>query len=93
MAGLLEGVRVIDLTHYLAGPYCTKLLATLGADMVKIERPGTGDPLRHVGPFPAALSPAPLAEGKEGPQTVGSTESGAWFLYLNTSKSGLPRSN
>ena len=39
MPGLLEGVKVIDLTHYFSGPYCTKLLATLGAEVVKVERP------------------------------------------------------
>ena len=83
LPGLLEGVRVIDLTHYLSGPYCTKLMATLGADVIKIERPGTGDPIRKFGPFPEALTPSPLPDGEE------PHESGAWFLYLNTSKKSL----
>ena len=47
MAGLLEGVKVIDFTHYFAGPYCTKLLATLGAEVIKVERPRSGDPVRQ----------------------------------------------
>ena len=48
LPGLLEGVRVIDLTHYISGPYCTKLMATLGAEVIKIERPGVGGgPGRH----------------------------------------------
>ena len=89
MAGLLEDVRVIDLTHYLAGPYCTKLLATLGADVVKIERPGTGDPLRHVGPFAADVYASPVLDGEVSRRDGGSTESGAWFLYLNTSKQSV----
>jgi crotonobetainyl-CoA:carnitine CoA-transferase CaiB-like acyl-CoA transferase len=74
MPGLLEGVKVVDLTHYLSGPYCTKLLATLGAEVIKVERPGNGDPARSIGPF---------ARGTP------DLETGAWFLYLNTSKKSL----
>ena len=74
MPGLLEGVKVIDFTHYFAGPYCTKLLATLGADVIKIERPGSGDPVRSIPPFASQRLPG---------------ESGGWFLYLNTSKKSV----
>jgi CoA:oxalate CoA-transferase len=49
--GPLEGVLVVDLTRVLAGPYCTLVLADLGARVVKVEAPGRGDDARRIGPF------------------------------------------
>ena len=48
----LSGIKVIDLSHYIAGPYSTKLLCGLGAEIIKVERPDGGDPSRRLGPFP-----------------------------------------
>jgi CoA:oxalate CoA-transferase len=72
--GALSHLRVVDLTHHIAGPYCTKLLADFGADVIKIERPGAGDPARASGPF-AGGTPDPEKSGR--------------FLYLNTNKRGM----
>lgn len=70
----LSGLRVIDLTRYTAGPYCTKLMAGFGADVIKIERPGKGDPMRSIGPF--------CENGRGAAESVP-------FLWLNTGKRGL----
>ncbi len=51
MAKPLEGVKVLDLTRVLAGPYCTLILCDLGAEVVKVEIPQSGDDARHYGPF------------------------------------------
>lgn len=51
MEKALSGVKVIDLTRVLAGPFCTMMLADMGAEVVKIERPKTGDDSRAFGPF------------------------------------------
>ena len=79
MAGLLEGVRVLDLTHYIAGPYCARLMAGLGADVLKVERPPAGDPARRLGPFASR----PGTARDYGAEAV---EDGAWQLYLNAGK-------
>ncbi len=70
----LSGVKVLDLTWHIAGPYCTKLLADYGADVIKVERTGKGDPTRAMGPF---FKDDPNPE-KSGP-----------FLHLNTNKKGI----
>jgi crotonobetainyl-CoA:carnitine CoA-transferase CaiB-like acyl-CoA transferase len=70
----LSGVKVLDLTWHITGPYCTKLLADYGADVIKLERPGKGDPTRSMGPF---FKDDPNPE-KSGP-----------FLHLNTNKNSI----
>ena len=49
MPGALRGIRVVDCSEYIAGPYCTMMLADMGADVVKVERP-EGDAWRHTAP-------------------------------------------
>ena len=60
--GALAGLRVIDLSEDVSGPYCTRLLAGLGAVVIKVERPG-GDPARRAGPFPGDV-PHPELGGR-----------------------------
>jgi crotonobetainyl-CoA:carnitine CoA-transferase CaiB-like acyl-CoA transferase len=69
----LEGLTIIDLTSHIAGPYTTKLLADLGARVIKVERPG-GDPSRALGPF---LADEP------------GTERSGTYQFLNTNKESI----
>lgn len=73
----LEGVRVLDLTRALAGPYCTMMLGDLGADVIKVERPGRGDDSRGWGP--------PFAGEPYGPYPGES----AYFIAVNRNKRSL----
>lgn len=77
--GPLAGLRVIDLTRILAGPYCTMVLSDLGADVVKIEPPG-GDPSRGSGPF---IQPR---EGVDAPDSRGY---GTYFMSVNRGKRSM----
>ncbi|PKB80655.1 MAG: hypothetical protein BZY88_08390 [SAR202 cluster bacterium Io17-Chloro-G9] len=72
--GMLEGIRVLDMGSHVSGPFCARLLADYGADVVKVEPPSLGDPARSVGPF-AGDDPHP--------------EKSIPFLYVNSQKRGI----
>jgi len=70
----LSDVRILDLTWHISGPNCTKLFADYGSDVIKVERPGEGDPARRMGPF-----------FKDDPHP----EKSGLFLHLNTNKRSI----
>lgn len=75
VADALKGIRVLDMSRILAGPWCTQNLADLGADVVKIERPGAGDDTRGWGP--------PYVQGQDGDSMS------AYFMCCNRNKSSV----
>jgi len=77
MGGPLDGIRVLDLSRVLAGPSCTQLLGDLGADVIKVERPGHGDDTRMWGP--------PYVRDETGAETGES----AYYLAANRNKRSL----
>jgi crotonobetainyl-CoA:carnitine CoA-transferase CaiB-like acyl-CoA transferase len=74
MEAALGGVRVLDISEYVAGPYCGRILAGFGADVIKVEKPRGGDIARSTAPF--------LAD-------VPGLERSGLFLYLNVNKKGI----
>ncbi len=75
--GALSHLRVLDLSRVLAGPWCTQMLADLGADVVKVERPGEGDDTRHWGP--------PFMQDAQGNHTT----QASYFTCANRNKRSL----
>ena len=75
--GALSHIRVLDLSRVLAGPWCTQNLADLGADVLKIERPGLGDETRHWGP--------PFVKDEKGVNTAET----AYFICINRNKRSI----
>jgi crotonobetainyl-CoA:carnitine CoA-transferase CaiB-like acyl-CoA transferase len=77
MQAILQGIRVLDLTRVLAGPWCTQNLADLGADVIKVEKPGAGDDTRGWGP--------PFLKARDGSDTTDA----AYYLAANRGKRSI----
>jgi crotonobetainyl-CoA:carnitine CoA-transferase CaiB-like acyl-CoA transferase len=80
----LDGITVLDLTRVLSGPYCTMLLADMGARVIKVEQPGKGDDTRAWGP-PFLYPSAPRSRGGD-PDVNGES---AYFLSINRNKESV----
>ena len=74
MAGALAGLKIIEVGRMVSAPYAAKLMADMGAEVIKVEQPAGGDPARMRGPFPGG-QPHPDKSGL--------------FLYLNANKYGV----
>ena len=74
MPGALSDVKIVELGELVAAPYASKLMADMGAEVIKIERPGVGDRARTRGPFP---------------KDDAHPDKSGLFLYLNTNKLGV----
>ncbi len=70
----MSNLKVVEWGSFISAPFCTKLMAELGANVIKIEPPIIGDEARHYGPFPNGIP---------------DMEKSGLFLYLNTNKSGV----
>jgi len=77
MPSSLDGIRVLDLSRVLAGPVCTQILGDLGAEIIKIEKPGEGDDTRQWGP--------PFLKDKDG----NDTQESAYYLSCNRNKKSV----
>ena len=81
MSGALSHLRVLDLSRILAGPWATQMLGDLGADIIKVERPGTGDDTRSWGP--------PFVDGMTGDAATDAAARSAYFCSVNRNKRSL----
>ena len=70
----LSDVKVVEWGSFISAPFCAKLMADMGAEVIKVEPPGTGDEARRNGPFP---------------KDIPDQEKSGLFLYLNTNKYGV----
>ncbi|MDP6403522.1 MAG: CoA transferase, partial [SAR202 cluster bacterium] len=84
--GLLDGIKVVDITHMLAGPYCAQWLGDMGADVIKVEATGQGDRSRHSAP--SIMKDGKIGYGflavnrnKRGISVNLSTEAGRGIIY------------
>ena len=86
-SGPIKGLRVLDLSTIVAGGMATSLLADFGAEVVKVERPGGGDPLRNWGPFFRSRRPVDASDRAGSEDTVGEEVSLWWKVHSRNKKS------